>query len=142
MLNSLKIFCFREIIHFFADICIADSNWRAELCGFFETLQCHFFFANMQISIVSDRVIQFVCVFDDYGLANALFPVNNLYRLHRYAFTRNHGSYFFRVIKWRIVYFKRINNSEKDDSNKKTIARIIRQITGDYDYLERNQCFR
>lgn len=83
-----------------------------------------------------------MCVFDDYGLANALFPVNNLYRLHRYAFTRNHGLYFFRIIKRRIVYFKRIDNSEKDDSNKKTIARIIRQITGDYDYLGRNQCFR
>lgn len=63
MLNSLKIFCFREIIHFFfGDICIADSNWRADLCGFFETLQCLFFspicrFQSFQIVLFS------LCVF-------------------------------------------------------------------------------
>ena len=35
-----------------------------------------------------------------------------------------------------------LTTSRKMIPIKKTIARIIRQITGDYDYLERNQCFR
>lgn len=67
MLNSLKIFYFREIIHFFSffffsDICIADSNWRADLCGFFETLQCHFFSSICWFQ--SFRIVLFsLCVF-------------------------------------------------------------------------------
>lgn len=65
--KQLKDFLFQRnntffFFFFFDDICIADSNWRADLCGFFETLQCHFFSSICRFQ--SFRIVLFsLCVF-------------------------------------------------------------------------------